>query len=122
MTEAKQDKIKEVEYNHGDSTVVISKEVIATIASLAAAEVKGVYDIGTDTLRSMVSKKSQKGIKVEFEEEQLVLYVEVNLLYGYNIPETSQKIQEKVRQAVENMTGLNVLAVHVRISSISGNN
>lgn len=39
--------------------------------------------------------------------------------YGYNIPATSQKVQDKVKSAIENMTGLDVLDVNIRIAGVN---
>jgi len=41
--------------------------------------------------------------------------------YGYNIPTTCGKVQEKVKSTVENMTGLTVTDVNIRIASVDMN-
>ena len=40
------------------------------------------------------------------------------LNYGVSIPKTSQEVQEKVKAAIENMTGLTVSEVNIRIAGI----
>ena len=39
--------------------------------------------------------------------------------YGFNIPATCQRVQNKVKNAIENMTGLDVTDVNIRIAGIN---
>lgn len=93
------------------------------IASLAATEVEGVSAMSgniTNELMSKVGMKSlTKGVKVEVLGSNALVDLSVTLEYGYNIPQTSQKVQEKVKIAIENMTGLTVSTVNVRIAGIN---
>ena len=99
-------------------TVQIADEVVAIIASLAATEVEGVSSMAgniTNELMSKVGVKGlTKGVKVEVRAELAVL-----MEYGYNIPATSQKVQERVKNAIENMTGLTVTDVNIRIAGVN---
>ena len=45
----------------------------------------------------------------------------VNVSYNYNIPEVSEKVQERVKNAIENMTGLTVLEVNIKIAYVVAN-
>jgi len=72
---------------------------------------------------SKVGMKSlTKGVKVAVREGNVVVDLAVTMEYGYNIPATCQKVQAKVKSAVENMTGLNCTDVNIRISAISMKN
>ena len=53
------------------------------------------------------------------DENDLSVRLSVNIAYGYEIPKICQQIQEKVKSAVENMTGLQVVAVDVKIAAVS---
>jgi uncharacterized alkaline shock family protein YloU len=103
--------------------VKIANDVVAMIASLAATEVEGVSAMSgniTNELMSKVGMKSlTKGVKVEVLGSNALVDLSVTLEYGYNIPQTSQKVQEKVKIAIENMTGLEVSSVNVRIAGIN---
>lgn len=103
--------------------VKIANDVVAMIASLAATEVEGVSAMSgniTNELMSKVGMKSlTKGVKVEVLGSNALVDLSVTLEYGYNIPQTSQKVQEKVKIAIENMTGLTVSTVNVRIAGIN---
>lgn len=104
-------------------TVKIADDVVAMIASLAAAEVDGVSSmVGnvTNELMSKVGVKNlTKGVKVDVFEKEVRCDIAVTLEYGYNIPATCQKVQEKVKAAIENMTGLEVTDVNIRIAGVN---
>ncbi len=103
--------------------VKIADDVVAMIASLAATEVEGVSAmVGniTNELMSKVGVKSlTKGVKVEVVDKEVTCDMAVVLDYGYNIPATCQKIQEKVKNAIETMTGLVVSDVNIRIAGVN---
>ena len=106
-----------------EGRVRISEEVVATIAGLAANEVPGVAGM----MGSLVSglgerlgrKNPQKGVKVELGEAEANLDLYLVVDYGARIPEVAQKVQEGVRQAVENMTGLAVPAVNIHVQGVA---
>lgn len=103
--------------------VQIADEVVAIIAGLAATEVEGVASMAGNVTNELVGKLGMKnlakGVKVEVSTEAVVVDMALNMKYGYSIPKTSQLVQEKVKQAIENMTGLNVAEVNIRIAGIS---
>ena len=102
--------------------VKIADEVVAIIAGLAATEVEGVSSMAGNITNEIVSrlgmKNLSKGITVEVTEERVCVDVSINIAYGYSIPDVSAKVQEKVKTAIENMTGLTVEAVNIRIASV----
>ena len=82
--------------------VKIADEVVAIIAGLAATEVEGVGSMAGNITNVDVA---------------------LNISYGYSIPEVSAKVQDRVKNAIENMTGLEVSVVNIRIASVDmGNN
>lgn len=105
----------------------VSEEVVAIIAGLAATEVEGVSSMAGNITNEIVSKLGMKnlskGIFVEVMDDEIKVDVALNIAYGYAIPEISAKVQEKVKSSVENMTGLTVAVVNIRIASVDmGNN
>ena len=102
--------------------VRIADEVIAIIAGLAATEVEGVSSMAGNITNELVSKLGMKnlskGIKVDIKENVVRADVALNIRFGYAIPEVSLKVQERVKSAIENMTGLEVSSVNVRIASV----
>lgn len=112
-----------VTINEGMGQVQISNEVVTIIAGLAATEVKGVASMGGNITNELVSKLGIKnlsrGVKVTVEEGTANVDLTLNLDYGYSVPKTSQKVQEKVKAAIENMTGLTVQNVNIKIANVT---
>lgn len=102
--------------------VKIADEVVAIIAGLAATEVEGVSSMAGNITNELVSrlgmKNLSKGIQVEVSNGAVQADVALNIAYGYAIPDVSAKVQEKVKTAIENMTGLTVSGVNIRIASV----
>lgn len=102
--------------------VKIADEVVAVIAGLAAMEVDGVASMAGSATKELVSKlgvKSlSKGVKVDVLEGIVTAKLALNLKYGYSIKATTSKVQEKVKTAIENMTGLEVADVNIRITGV----
>ncbi|MCI8511018.1 MAG: Asp23/Gls24 family envelope stress response protein [Lachnospiraceae bacterium] len=103
--------------------VQIADEVVAIIAGLAATEVEGVDSMAGNITNELVGKLGMKnlskGVKVEVTEEHVSVSMSLNLKYGYSIPEVCRIVQEKVKNAIENMTGLNVLDVNIKIAGVN---
>lgn len=115
-----------IQSNEGFGQVQIADEVVAIIAGLAATEVEGVASMAGNITNELVSKLGarslSKGIKVSVEEGVVSVAVGLNISYGYNVPKTSKMVQEKVKAAIENMTGLSVANVDIRIANVSMEN
>ena len=99
--------------------VQIADEVVAIIAGLAATEVEGVASMAGNITNELVGMKNlSKGVKVDVLENVVCVNLNLNLEYGYSIPETCRKVQDKVKTAIENMTGLQVSDVNISIASV----
>ena len=111
-----------IELNDGFGEVKIADEVIAIIAGLAASEVKGVASMAGNATRDLIEKlgvKSlTKGVKLQVEDQEVNVAMNVNLKYGFSVPETSKEIQDKVKTAIETMTGLSVTGVNIKIVNV----
>ncbi|RKD33275.1 Asp23/Gls24 family envelope stress response protein [Lacrimispora algidixylanolytica] len=104
--------------------VQIADDVVAIIAGLAATEVEGVDSMAGNITNELVAKLGMKnlskGVKVELTpDEHVSVDLSLNIKYGYSIPTVSEKVQEKVQTAIENMTGLTVLDVNIRIAGVA---
>lgn len=103
--------------------VQIADEVVAAIAKLAASEVKGVSAISGNSASELTGKFGKKnlskGVKVLVDPEYVSVDMALTLDYGYGIPETAKQVQEKVKLAIENMTGLQVCEVNIRIAGVN---
>ena len=112
--------------NENCGTVQIADDVVAMVASIAATEIDGVSAMAGNITNELMSKvgmkKLTKGVRVEVIGKRVVVDLAVTMKYGYNIPATCQKVQAKVKNAIENMTGLNVEYVNVRIVTVQMQN
>ena len=101
----------------------IAHEVFAIIPGLAATEVDGVDSMAGNITNELVGKLGMKnlskGVKVAVTEETVSVELSLNMKYGYSIPEVGEKVQDRVKSAIENMTGLSVLEVNIKIAGVS---
>ena len=102
--------------------VKISDDVVIIIAGIAASGVKGVNTTRTgvtDGITNLFSKTNySKGIKVEINENTVVLDIFINVEYGYRINEVAKEVQQTVKKEIETMTDLKVAAVNVHVLNI----
>ena len=103
-------------------TIRIHKNVIASIASLAAVEIEGVKRVGGNFksgLLELIGKKYLSAIKVEINKnEEVSLEIPLVVKYGFNIPDIASKVQESVRNALEKMTNLSVRDININVQGI----
>lgn len=108
--------------DEGAGVVAVADDVLAMIAGLAATEVEGVSALGGNITNEMMSKvgpKSlNKGVRVNVSEGLVKIDLAVVMEYGYSIPTTCGKVQEKVKTAIENMTGMTCNDVNIRIAGV----
>lgn len=110
----------------GVGEVHIADEVVAIVAGLAATEVEGVASMAGHITNELVSKLGMKnlsrGVRVTVLEGVVTVDLNLNIEYGRNVLEVSKKVQEKVKASIENMTGLEVADVNIRIVSVDMEN
>ena len=101
--------------------ISIENSVVATIAAIAAQEVEGVAGMaGKFSLTEMLGRKDvDRGVKVDIlENSRAVITVEVKVEYGCNMYEAAHELQRKIKNNVEQMTGLAVEKINVKINGI----
>ena len=105
-----------------NGVVRVSDEVLIVIAGTAAFEIEGVVGIGGYSLNNLNDKSVRKhmlrGIKLKIEGNEVKLSMVISVKYGSKIPEVSIKVQERVKTAIETMTGLNVKTVYVVVGAL----
>ena len=107
-----------------DTNLNISEDVIGIIAGLAASEVEGIAGMTlgfVDGINQILggNKKYSKGVKIELEGKKVTIDLYVNVKYGVRIPDIAWAAQNAVKSAVENMTGLDVIAVNINVQGIT---
>lgn len=103
--------------------VRIANEVVGIIAGLAATEIDGVAGMSGGIVGGIAEvlgrKNFSKGVKVEVGEKQAAIDLFVIMEYGVKIPEVAWEIQNKVKNGIENMTGLEVVEVNVHVQGVN---
>ncbi len=106
----------------GNDTIKIANEAVATYAGIAVSEVSGVYSMsgGFAGITEALSGKKNlaKGIKVDVDDKNAKIDVNIIVEYGARIPDVAFEIQTRVKKSVENMTGLKVLEVNVHVQGV----
>ena len=102
-----------------DESIKISNDVVASIAGVAVSEVPGVYGMAGGITEIFGKKGLTKGIKVEVGEKETKIDVNIIVEYGARIPDVAFDIQNRVKTAVEGMTGLKVVAVNVHVQGVN---
>ncbi|HIV41009.1 MAG TPA: Asp23/Gls24 family envelope stress response protein [Candidatus Mediterraneibacter guildfordensis] len=102
--------------------VKIADEVVAIIAALAATEVDGVASMAGNITNEVIGKLGiknlSKGVKVDVLEGVVTVSLALNIKYNYSIMDVTAKVQDKVKNAVENMTGLEVADVNIKVAGV----
>ena len=124
--EVKEEKVDnaEIALQSEENEIKIADDVVATRAGIAVSEVPGVYEMAggfaggiTEVLSG--KKNLAKGIKVEVGEKDTKIDVNVIVEYGVRIPDVAFEIQNRVKKAVQSMTGLSVIEVNVHVHGVN---
>ena len=106
--------------NHG--SIKIADEVVSIIAGLAATEVEGVAGMSggiAGGIADILGRKNlSKGVKVEVGEAETAIDLFVIVKYGSSIPDVAWEIQDNVKEAIEGMTGLDVVEINVHVQGV----
>ncbi|MBO7729598.1 MAG: Asp23/Gls24 family envelope stress response protein [Lachnospiraceae bacterium] len=106
--------------------VRVTEDVIAIIAGLAATEVEGVHSMAGGITNEIVAKLGRKnlaaGVNVSCVENVVQVTLSLVIEVGFNIPEVCRIVQERVKTAIENMTGLTVETVDIKIANVNIDN
>ncbi|GGG89526.1 Asp23/Gls24 family envelope stress response protein [Paenibacillus radicis (ex Gao et al. 2016)] len=101
----------------------ISDDVVATIAGLAALETPGIAamsgGISEGLAKRLSGKNVQKGVSVEVGQLEAAIDLRIIVHYGIPIQEVCRQLQLNVRESVENMTGLHVVEVNVKVEGVA---
>ena len=104
-------------------SVNISEEVLAVIDGAAALEVDGVSALGSslsNEVAALVNRRGQaKGVRLEVEDEAVVVDITLMVKYGYVVPDVAKNVQDAVINAVVNTSGLDVAGVNVTVSGVT---
>ena len=117
VNELNNEEIKNTEETAGEG-IKIADDVVAIIAGKAVSGMAGGFAGGITEVLSG-KKNLTKGIKVDVNENQVKIDVNIIVEYGVRIPDVAFEIQNRVKKAVETMTGLKVLSVNVHVQGVN---
>ena len=114
---------EEMSVNEKNGRITYANDVIATIAGLAAMEIAGLAGMSggvTSGIAELLGLKNlTKGVKVEVGNEEAAIDLYVVIEYGTRIVEVARNVQQNVKRAIENMTGLRVVEVNVNVQGVN---
>jgi len=114
------DNNQEISTTNDTGSINYANDVIAKIAALAADEISGVAGLTGGGLSDMWGKKNiARGVKISIEDNRVDIDVNIMVNYGIKIHEVSKAVQENIKKAIENMTGLKVTGVNVNVIGIN---
>ncbi len=123
---AENQKIYTIKDDGGVGTVKIAEDVVCVIAGLAATEVKGVSAIAGNITNEMIPRKGAKGlakgVRVTVVENKIKADISVVIGYDCSVLEVCEAVQERVKSAIENMTGMEVTEVNVKVAGVETSN
>ncbi|MDF0372168.1 MULTISPECIES: Asp23/Gls24 family envelope stress response protein [Streptomyces] len=104
----------------------IADGVVATIAGIAIRETEGVHSVGRGASKAIGavagrvggSSGGGRGVKVEVGEKQTAVDVDIEVEYGIPIHELADKVRTHVTDAVETMTGLEVVEININVFDV----
>ena len=103
-------------------SVTYKKHVVMSIVSLATQEINGIASISrksVSVIRSALSKNINRGIIVDFNNNNARIDVFVNVKFGYSVKDVAFRVQENIKSSVESMTEYKVEAVNVHVVGVN---
>lgn len=112
-----------IDKNVDKGSIKIADEVVGVIAGLAATEIEGVAGMSggiAEGIAEILGRKNlSNGVKVHVGEKEASVDLHIIVDYGVRIPEVALAVQQNVKRAIENMTGLTVIEVNVHVQGIN---
>ncbi len=111
-----------------DGKITVAENVVQKIAGMACREVSGVYAMGSGGTRAFGAFRERipgstgpniaQGVGVEVGETQAAVDLDIVIEYGVSVADVGRAIQRNVKQAIERMTGLDVVEVNVMVDDV----
>ena len=112
--------------SEGTGTVRIADDVLAIIAGTAALEAEGVAGLAgyysNDVNNKAVRKHMAKGVNVKVEDDCASFHIVISVKFGTKLQEVSREVQQRVKGAIETMTGLTVAEVNISVNTLVDEN
>lgn len=120
----KTDRIAEdIDVEEDRANMMITDEVLAIMAGVAASEIKSVYKMSGGFTGGLVEvfgrRNLSKGVKVDTRNDKTIIDLYVIIKYGYRIPEAAWEIQEHVKKTIEELADIEIDAVNIHVQGVS---
>ena len=119
MSESKEYLVQQQE----NGNILISQEVVASVAALAVREVEGVYGLsmtaGFDISEILGKKNLRKGIRVVFQEDELEISCNLIARMGSAVMTVAKNVQESIANEVASITGIRPARVNVNVCGVA---
>lgn len=111
--------------NRTGASLRISNDVLTKIAEVAATEIRGVASEGehlvvSDKNMAQITGKLMPSspVKAVLKNDSVEVTVTIVVLQGFKAENVAQSVQESVKSAIQNMVGISVSKVNVKIADI----
>ena len=119
MSESKEYLVQQQE----NGNILISQEVVASVAALAVREVEGVYGLsmtaGFDISEILGKKNLRKGIRVVFQEDEIEISCNLIVRLGSAVMTVAKNVQESIANEVASITGIRPARVNVNVCGVA---
>ncbi|WP_250277444.1 Asp23/Gls24 family envelope stress response protein [[Clostridium] colinum] len=108
-------------FTNNNGIVQISDDVLVAIVQTATLEIEGVHSINSSLAGEIIGKfgkKNSKGINILNQNNKLTININLSIKQNYKILEVAKNVQNKVKNAIENMTGLGIEKININIVSV----
>lgn len=113
--------VKKIINTEEEGNVSYKKHVVLSIVKLAAQEISGVAGlsaVGVPTLKRMLFKNYQRGIMIDFVDNNVYVDVFVNVIFGYSVKDVAFRVQENIKSSIESMTEFKVDTINVNVMGV----
>ena len=113
--------VKKIINTEDDGSVSYKQHVVLSIVKLATQEISGVASlsaVGVPTLKRMFFKNYQRGIMIDFVDNNVYVDVFINVLFGYSVKDVAFRVQENIKSSIESMTEFKVDTINVNVMGV----
>jgi uncharacterized alkaline shock family protein YloU len=101
----------------------IDNRVFQGIILQCLASIEGIALVGGSFIDNFLGRTSPEGIKgIHAEQDSknqgIDIKIEVNICYGYVIPDKAEEIQTRVAEEITRLTGLHVASIHIAFKNV----
>lgn len=112
---------KKIINTEDEGNVSYKKHVVLSIVKLATQEISGVAGLssaGVPVLKRMLFKNYQRGIAIDFVDNNVYVDVFIDVVFGYSVKDVAFRVQENIKSSIESMTEFKVDTINVNVMGV----